>query len=235
MAASDFEYRHRLWMIILVYVAAYSLYNVNHLNVLYWIVPWNRGVLHTDMFVRFLYAGAALLAAAGAFLLTWSTAYRPPDANRDHTPFSTGGPFRYVRNPQYLAYFLLILALGTFQSVLGFPFMLVGETILLLRLIGCEEMRLESEYGERFRQYAQRVPRLLPRLGPQTEDDRELPQWRRALWEQAVQWGFVATLFAFAFTLSDPIGYAFGGATLAFVLLQKLSEFVWMRCRRKMA
>jgi protein-S-isoprenylcysteine O-methyltransferase Ste14 len=234
MIASEFEYRHRFWMILLVYVAAYSLYNLNHLNILYSMVPWNRGVLETDMFVRFLYAAAALLAAAGAMLLTWSTAYSQPSANPEHPVFSITGPFRYMRNPQYLAYFLLIVALGTFQSVLGFPVMLVGETILLLRLAGREELRLEKEHGERFRQYARRVPRFVPVLRPRLEDDGQLPRWRQALWEQAFQWGFVATLLAFAVTLSDPIGYAFGGATIVFLLLQRFSQLLWIRYRRKM-
>jgi len=30
MVASEFEYRHRFWMIVLVYVAAYAFYNINH-------------------------------------------------------------------------------------------------------------------------------------------------------------------------------------------------------------
>jgi protein-S-isoprenylcysteine O-methyltransferase Ste14 len=224
--ASDFEYRHRFWMMVLVYAAAYAFYNVNHVNVLYAMVPWNRGVLETDKLVRFLYAGAALLAAGGALLLTWSTAYRPPTANPQHTPFSIAGPFRYVRNPQYLSYFLLLLGLGTFQSVIGFPVLLVGEAILLVRLVGREELRLEREYGERFPEYAERVPRLLPALRPRIEDDGQSPRWGRALWDQAFQWGFVATLLAFAFTLSDPIGYAFGGATFAFLLLQMLARII---------
>jgi protein-S-isoprenylcysteine O-methyltransferase Ste14 len=232
MIASDFEYRHRFWMIVLVYVVAYAFYNVNHVNVLYSIVPWNRGVLQTDALVRFFYAGAALLAAGGALLLTWSSAYRPPIGNPQHTPFSIAGPFRYVRNPQYLSYFLLILALGTFQSVIGFPVLLVGEAILLLRLVGREELRLEREYGERFPKYAERVPRLLPALRPRIEDDGQSPRWGRALWDQAFQWGFVATLLAFAFTLSDPIGYAFGGATFAFLLLQVLTRIIWSSSRR---
>jgi len=68
MVASEFEYRHRFWMIVLVYVAAYAFYNINHLNILYAVVPWNQGVLPKDTLVRFLYAAAALLAAAGAIL-----------------------------------------------------------------------------------------------------------------------------------------------------------------------
>jgi protein-S-isoprenylcysteine O-methyltransferase Ste14 len=122
-------------MIVLVYVAAYAFYNLDHLNILYALVPWNQGVHQKDMLVRFLYAAATLVAAVGAALLTWSTAYRPPSLSQDRTAFSIGGPFRYVRNPQYLAYFLLILALGTFQSRLGFPVMLLVESILLLRLV----------------------------------------------------------------------------------------------------
>jgi len=235
MVASEFVYRHRFWMILAVYVLAYSFYNLENLNVLYAIVPWNQGVPHRDMLVRYSYAGAALLAAVGAFLLTWSIAYRPPSGDRNHTPFSGGGPFRYVRNPHYWAYFLLLLALGTFQSVLGFPVMLVGETILLLHLVGREELRLEQEYGERFSSYAQQVPRFLPSFRSRGEDQRQSPDWRLALWDQAFQWGFVATLLAFAFTLSDPVGYAFGGATIAFLLLQKLSQLLWIRSRRNIA
>ena len=232
MVGSEFEYRHRFWMIVLVYVGAYAFYNLDHRNILWSLVPWNQGILQKDTLVRVLYAGAALLAAAGAVLLTWSTAYRPPSANNAHTTFSTAGPFRYVRNPHYWAYFLLVLALGTFQSIFGFPVMLVGETLLLLRLVGREERRLEQEYGERFLEYAQRVPRLLPAPRPGIEVDGQSPHWGRALWEQAFQWGFVATLLAFAFTLSDPMGYAFGGATIAFLLLQKLSQLLWMRLSR---
>jgi len=232
MVASEFEYRHRFWMILLVYILTYSFYNVYKLNVLYAVVPWNQGVPQRDMLVRLLYGAAALVAAGGALLLTWSVACRPPEADGDRTAFSIAGPFRYVRNPHYLSYFLLVLALGTFQSALGFPLMLLGEAILLLRLAGREELRLAEESGERFRVYADRVPRFLPSLRPQMEDDGRPPRWPEALWDQAFQWGFVATLLAFALTLSDPIAYAFGGATIGFLLLQKIAGFLWIRWRR---
>jgi protein-S-isoprenylcysteine O-methyltransferase Ste14 len=116
MVASEFEYRHRFWMILLVYAVAYAFYNLDHLNILYSIVPWNRGVVQRDMLVRILYSAAAVLAAGGALLLIWARAYRPPGARTDRAAFSSAGPFRYVRNPQYISYFLLILALGTFQN-----------------------------------------------------------------------------------------------------------------------
>jgi len=233
MTASQFEYRHRLWMIVLVYVIAYAFYNLDHLNVLYSIVPWNRGVLQKDMLVRFLYAVAALLAACGAVLLTWASAYRPFIADVNRTAFSVAGPFRYFRNPHYLSYFLLILALGTFQSRLGFMIMLLAETLLLLRLAAREELRLEQEYSERFRLYAQHVPRILPSLHPLVEDDGQLPRWGQALWDQAFQWGLVATLLAFAVTLRDSVGYAFAFAVIVFLALQKLASALWVLLRRK--
>ena len=92
MVASKFEYRHRFWMIVLVYVAAYAFYNLDHLNILYSVVPWNQGVHQKDMLARLLYAAAALLAAVGAALLTWSAAYRPPSLSQDRTAFSIAGP-----------------------------------------------------------------------------------------------------------------------------------------------
>jgi protein-S-isoprenylcysteine O-methyltransferase Ste14 len=232
VVAYEFEYRHRFWMIALVYVLAYAFYNLDHLNILYAIVPGNQGVVQKDKLVRFLYAAAALLAACGTVLLTWAAAYRPQNAGADRTVFSIGGPFRYVRNPHYLSYFFLVVALGTFQSRLGFPVMLLAETVLLLRLVAREERLLQQGYAERFRSYAQSVPRLLPSLRPRLEDEGQLPRWRQALWDQAFHWGFVATLLAFAFTLSDPIGYAFAGATLSFLVLQKLVQPRLIRLRR---
>ena len=44
MVACELEYRRRFWMITLVYVLAYAFYNLDHLNILYAIVPGNHGV-----------------------------------------------------------------------------------------------------------------------------------------------------------------------------------------------
>jgi len=74
--------------------------------------------------------------------------------------------------------------------------MLFGEMILLLRLVAREELQLEQKHGKRFRSYAQRVPRFLPGLRPPVESDGQSPRWGQAFWDQAFQWGFVATLLA---------------------------------------
>jgi protein-S-isoprenylcysteine O-methyltransferase Ste14 len=235
MVATEFEYRHRLWLILAAYAGCYAFYNVDHLNVLYAMVPWNQHVFLKDTVVRVLYFAAALLAAAGAFLLTWAAAYRPAIDAQNLAAFSIGGPFRYVRNPQYIAYFLLLLALGTFQSRLGFPIMIVCETILLVRFAGREELRLASEFGQQFRLYAESVPAFAPSLHPRYPPDGQPPLWNKALWEHAFQWGFVLTLLAFACTLSDPVGYAFGLATLCLPVVQRLTQLLWTCLRHSTA
>ncbi len=182
--ASEFEYRHRFAIIALVFIFAYAFYNLDHLNIVYAIVPRNLGVLDRNVLARFVYGVSALLASIGAAILTWASAYRlsSPRGDQPQTvALLVGGPYRYVRNPHYIGYFLLVVALGSFQS-----------------------------------------PRLLPSMRPQIAADGELPHWRQAFGAQAFQWGFVATLVAFACTLSDPIGYMFACATLLFLALQKL-------------
>ena len=142
------------------------------------------------------------------------------------------GPYRYVRNPQFIGYFLLILGLGSFQSRAGFPILIAAETLLFFRVIAREEMRLEQTYGDRFREYCRRVPRLLPSIRPRIAADGESARWRQAFWHQAFQWGLVVTLAAFACTLSDPVGYMFACATLLFLAAQKLVQPLLIRMRR---
>jgi protein-S-isoprenylcysteine O-methyltransferase Ste14 len=131
--ASEFEYRHRFAIIALVFVFAYAFYNLDHLNIVYAIVPRNSGVLDQDALARLVYGVSAFLAGIGAAILTWASAYRlsSPRGDQPQTvALLVGGPYRYVRNPHYIGYFLLVVALGSFQSRLGFPILIAAETLL---------------------------------------------------------------------------------------------------------
>ena len=227
--ASEFEYRHRFAIVAFVFVFAYAFYNLDPLNIVYAIVPRDLGFLNQDILARFVYSVSALLAGIGAALMTWASASRLSSPGSD---LPMGGPYRYVRNPHFIGYFLLVLGLGSFQSRAGFPILIAAETLLFFRVIAREEKRLEQTHGDRFREYCRRVPRLLPSLRPRIAADGELPRWRQAFWHQAFQWGLVATLAAFACTLSDPVGYMFACATLLFLALQKLVQPLLIRMRR---
>ncbi len=75
-----------------------------------------------------------------------------------------GGPFRYVRNPGYVAVIALVVAQG----------LALGSTLVLLYAVGLfvmfdgfvllyEEPTLRRRYGGEYDAYCQRVPRWLPR------------------------------------------------------------------------
>jgi len=119
LAASECEYRLRSWIMAAIFVFAYACYNLDHANIVAAIEPWNKEVPHSDLPAHLIYAAAALLAGAGATFLTWAKAYRPfgDDKNQARTAgLSVHGPYRHLRNPEYVGYFLLLAGLSTFQS-----------------------------------------------------------------------------------------------------------------------
>ncbi|SDQ49387.1 Protein-S-isoprenylcysteine O-methyltransferase Ste14 [Arthrobacter crystallopoietes] len=83
------------------------------------------------------------------------------------------GPFRYVRNPIYVA--LLAMILGE-ALVLGRPKLLAYCAVmavpvgLFVRLY--EEPALERQFGDEYRRYKRNVPGWLPRLTPWRAEGR---------------------------------------------------------------
>jgi len=74
------------------------------------------------------------------------------------------GPFRYTRNPMYLALFTALLAwtlLYQTIDVLLYSVAVVGAVNLFV--IGYEEPYLQRVFGPEYDEYRARVPRWLPR------------------------------------------------------------------------
>ncbi len=74
----------------------------------------------------------------------------------------TDGPFRYSRNPIYVAFLAPLAALG----VISAPAALIGIAtyiaIMTLTVVRREERVLQNEFGEAYRAYRADVPRWLP-------------------------------------------------------------------------
>jgi len=99
----------------------------------------------------FLYGGA-FIVAAGTNL----------DPALPSTAVVTSGPFRFSRNPLYLAltllYIGLTLAFNTWWGIV----MLVPLLIIMHRgVVQREERYLEQKFGESYRQYRSKVRRYL--------------------------------------------------------------------------
>ncbi|HEV8389672.1 MAG TPA: isoprenylcysteine carboxylmethyltransferase family protein [Dongiaceae bacterium] len=97
--------------------------------------------------------GFILIAAA------WQVLY---DAQRQRA-LATGGPYSYVRHPQY-AGFILVLAgflvqWPTLLTLAMFPFLV----IMYARLAKQEENESRAAFGDAYDRYAARVPAFLPR------------------------------------------------------------------------
>lgn len=80
-------------------------------------------------------------------------------------PLITSGPYRFIRHPAYAGYLLIALGVAVgYSSLLGFivvPFVLLPSVIYRLSF---EDKLLAEHFGEEYRQYAEKVARLIPRI-----------------------------------------------------------------------
>ena len=106
-------------------------------------------------------AGSAWLVNAAARRLgkQWALAARLVE---DHTLIEDG-PYRFVRNPIYTGMFGMLLATGL--AVTGWLPLLVASVLFAIGTyirIRIEERLLREAFGNRFDEYACRVPALIP-------------------------------------------------------------------------
>jgi len=75
----------------------------------------------------------------------------------------THGPYRYSRNPQYIADSLGAIGYMIFSN--SWMVVIIGWLGILLNYLApvTEELWLEERYGEEYRQYKHRVPRFIGR------------------------------------------------------------------------
>lgn len=109
---------------------------------------------------------AGVIVVAGFALHVWSTAtLARGERLGTATSLVTDGPFRYVRNPIYLAGITLLLGVGLLYSPwravdIGLPlFLLLYFHVAVVRV---EEPELRRRFGSKYEDYCARVPRWLP-------------------------------------------------------------------------
>jgi len=104
----------------------------------------------------FIGGGFWLLAAA------WKVLYA---AQQVHA-LATAGPYARIRHPQYVAFVLILfgflLQWPTLLTLAMFPLLVY----MYVRLARREEQEVAREFGNKYEQYAARVPAFLPRFGP---------------------------------------------------------------------
>ena len=127
----------------------------------------------------------ALIAALGAILRVWGSAYLGYGTVH-HAQMQAGavmadGPYRYVRNPLYIGGWCMMAAMSFVMPATGALFAMALLTLFLLRLILSEEVFLAGQLGEPYWEYRRAVPRLFPRLGRGLPLAGHKPHWMIAL------------------------------------------------------
>jgi protein-S-isoprenylcysteine O-methyltransferase Ste14 len=113
---------------------------------------------------------AVIVIAAGAALYVWCVWNFA--AVGDGTPglwdapsrVVVAGPYRWVRNPIYIA--ALLVVLGEAWLFLSLPLLAYAGAMAVffhLFVTGCEERRLGRRFGDSYLEYRRTVPRWVPR------------------------------------------------------------------------
>jgi protein-S-isoprenylcysteine O-methyltransferase Ste14 len=104
-------------------------------------------------------AAGCLVIAARAQMLKAGTTMNP---NGTTTALVTGGPYRFTRNPMYLALCLVSLGIGfLLRDLTPIILTLVLAVLLHFGVIRREERFLERRFGEAYSAYRERVHRWL--------------------------------------------------------------------------
>lgn len=85
--------------------------------------------------------------------------------SRESQALIQGGPYQIVRNPMYLGIFLI--GLGVVLAVFKLWVAVIFITVFVIRyilLMYREEKKLRAAFPDAYRQYCQKVPRILPKL-----------------------------------------------------------------------
>ncbi len=158
------------------------------------------GLVRFTVAVPMLIVVSALLAALGAALRVWGTAYLGTGTvnslDMKAGTVMADGPYRFVRNPLYLGLWCMVAAMAFMMPVSGAVFAIVLITVFLMRLILAEESFLSAHTGELYMLYLRSVPRLLPRLRSNLPARGNRPHWLRAVLAELTPIGvFVALAF----------------------------------------
>ncbi len=144
---------------------------------------------------------ASAMAALGAWLRVWGSAYLGPATVQSFTMKAGGvvadGPYRHVRNPLYLGLWFMVAALAFLMPPSGALFSIVLISFFIVRLTLGEEAFLAGRLGEPYQDYLRAIPRFLPLLRGGIASSGARPRWLRALLTEPTPIGiFVAFAFS---------------------------------------
>jgi protein-S-isoprenylcysteine O-methyltransferase Ste14 len=225
MRATDFEFRYRVFFIMLIFWAGFACYSFDRVNSAVALARlldgrgMGAGFGHGRLALHFAFAIAAALITAGAGMRTWGSAYLGREVVHDRAlhleKLVADGPYRHCRNPLYFGNILAAAGVAFMASRTGGFVLIAGMILFALRLIGREESGLLKAQGEAYRTYLAVVPRLWPALRPRVPSGGTIPQWGQALAGEAAFWITALAAVGYAAVLNLRIFFGIAGIAVA--------------------
>jgi protein-S-isoprenylcysteine O-methyltransferase Ste14 len=231
--ATEFEFRHRFWIISGTFCLGFSCYTWDHMNVSVALTRMILGGLNSplaDRWIRAILGVGVLMVTLAALVRSWAEAYLHSSVVHDSELHSdrlvADGPYRRVRNPLYLGNILLAFGMGPMASRTGFLVLVVATVPFVYRLILREEASLLESQGDSYRRYLETVPRLWPCLRPRVPAGGGRPNWVDGFVGETCMWGLAVGMAIFDITLRLVHFWVIMGAGFAIYALQ-----AWLRKR----
>ncbi len=141
------------------YSATWGLFYVAFIsNILLLVLDWNTWVIpyeiHFLLGVPITIIGV-LLVTSGIVTLGIKNTYRLRDE------FILSGPYRYTRNPQYLGDMIFFIGISLISNSLYFLVVHLLMILVFLFTPFAEEVWLEKQYGEEYKNYKRNTARFL--------------------------------------------------------------------------
>lgn len=208
MKATKFEFERRFWIIAAIYIIGFSLAREHSFttDLRHWIAP----AADPRLFMRIALFIGFLLVAGAAAIRTWGAAYLRSDVVHDPHQHSESlvadGPYRFTRNPLYLANVPMAAGIGFLASGPGFVWLVVANWIFVYRLIFREEAALKETQGASYQAYLKAVPRFWPSLTARVPAVGARPRWSQAFFGETFVWLFALAELSIAITLDAKVG-----------------------------
>jgi protein-S-isoprenylcysteine O-methyltransferase Ste14 len=131
-----------------------------------WQIPWTGGWVSPVAIAAAVAVLSGVVVLLDAFI-RFARADGTPAPPMPTAHLVVVGPYRYVRNPMYLAVLAIILGQALlFRS--GGTMLYAGMVLVavVLFVLAYEEPTLEREYGDEYREYRRNVRGWVPRVRP---------------------------------------------------------------------
>ena len=221
MRATDFEYRRRTLLHLLVVGLAFLTYAFQRDDIV-WVLLKHHTIFRT-LLERVVFGIGAFEVLCSAALKSWAHAYRfsatdvqMPSPARDET-------YRCLEDLIYVGRLLFALGIGLLAPISGTVILLVGEVSLVARLF-VRNSNTTAPQGHGRDWTFSSLPRLLPAQSPSAS-------WKYALRKEASKWGLAITMIAFTLTLRDRPAEILAGGSFLLWLALNLSDFRRTRAR----